>query len=342
MWRSVGGDQHDRRRAPPARRPVPMAAPPDPGRRRRGLHRAASAPQPPVSTVQMIPRGGGATRGHRPRAPPTTAHVAVAVTSSPAFTGWATPAMSRCGAGRMPPCGSGSRGSTCRDGRADRARSGPTGHQGIHVAVQRKNKPGELFGLVAGDAPSATWTSSAPPRRRPTASTSPGPTSRVRPETGSSTCRGAWSTTTAVRDVPSGQAAAHRGAARGAGRGRRRGGTGGRLGLTDEKGNPRCASVRPPAIEWRAADPTGSRASRPSQVGGPSPAAAQLRQIGPGRGAWPGEPACSSGHLVHHRRVGHIRGRQDAPVAVLAVGHPAARGSSTSSNQSSPTTQGVR
>jgi hypothetical protein len=26
----------------------------------------------------------------------------------------------------------------------------------------------------------------------------------------------------------------------------------GRLGLTDEKGNPRCAAVRPPLIEWTA------------------------------------------------------------------------------------------
>jgi hypothetical protein len=27
----------------------------------------------------------------------------------------------------------------------------------------------------------------------------------------------------------------------------------GRLGLTDRKGNPLCAAVRPPTIEWRAA-----------------------------------------------------------------------------------------
>jgi Family of unknown function (DUF5990) len=26
----------------------------------------------------------------------------------------------------------------------------------------------------------------------------------------------------------------------------------GRLGLTDDKGNPRCAAVRPPAIQWSA------------------------------------------------------------------------------------------
>jgi hypothetical protein len=31
----------------------------------------------------------------------------------------------------------------------------------------------------------------------------------------------------------------------------------GRLGLTDPKGNPRCAAVRPPVIEWSAAADQG-------------------------------------------------------------------------------------
>jgi len=34
----------------------------------------------------------------------------------------------------------------------------PGGHPNIHVGVQRRNKPGELVGLVGGDAESATWT----------------------------------------------------------------------------------------------------------------------------------------------------------------------------------------
>jgi hypothetical protein len=31
----------------------------------------------------------------------------------------------------------------------------------------------------------------------------------------------------------------------------------GRLGLTDDKGHPRCARVQPPVIEWSAADGMG-------------------------------------------------------------------------------------
>jgi hypothetical protein len=31
----------------------------------------------------------------------------------------------------------------------------------------------------------------------------------------------------------------------------------GRLGLTDPKGNPRCAAVRPPVIEWSSAPGPG-------------------------------------------------------------------------------------
>ena len=34
----------------------------------------------------------------------------------------------------------------------------PGGHRGIHVGVQRRNKPGELLGLTPGDAPAVTWT----------------------------------------------------------------------------------------------------------------------------------------------------------------------------------------
>src|SRR5947209_221670 len=32
------------------------------------------------------------------------------------------------------------------------------GYSGIHVAVQRRARPGELLGLHPGDAPSAVWT----------------------------------------------------------------------------------------------------------------------------------------------------------------------------------------
>jgi hypothetical protein len=36
----------------------------------------------------------------------------------------------------------------------------------------------------------------------------------------------------------------------------------GRLGLTDHRGHPLCASVRPPLIEWSAAAPAGAEAAR--------------------------------------------------------------------------------
>ena len=34
----------------------------------------------------------------------------------------------------------------------------PDGHLNVHVGVQRRSKPGELLGLVQGDAESAAWT----------------------------------------------------------------------------------------------------------------------------------------------------------------------------------------
>ena len=34
----------------------------------------------------------------------------------------------------------------------------PGGYHNIHVGLQRRNRRDELLGLVAGDAPSATWT----------------------------------------------------------------------------------------------------------------------------------------------------------------------------------------
>jgi hypothetical protein len=34
----------------------------------------------------------------------------------------------------------------------------PAGHFNIHVGVQRRGKPGELLGVVPGDSPGVTWT----------------------------------------------------------------------------------------------------------------------------------------------------------------------------------------
>jgi hypothetical protein len=41
----------------------------------------------------------------------------------------------------------------------------------------------------------------------------------------------------------------------------------GRLGLTDPKGNPRCAAVRPPVIDWSAAAAPGKPGPREPNLG---------------------------------------------------------------------------
>ncbi len=130
----------------------------------------------------------------------------------------------------------------------------PEGHHGIHVAVQRKNKPGELFGLVAGDAPSATWDLECATKVTADGVDVTGPYVSGRPgerfiylswgmvdgEGGFEMFRRAKVWLTAVPAPVMAEAMAS-------------GALVGRLGLTDPKGNPTCASVRPPDIEWRAA-----------------------------------------------------------------------------------------
>ena len=45
----------------------------------------------------------------------------------------------------------------------------------------------------------------------------------------------------------------------------------GPLGLTDPKGNPLCAAVRPPVIEWSAAKAYHGNAARPGPIRTPPP-----------------------------------------------------------------------
>ncbi len=128
----------------------------------------------------------------------------------------------------------------------------PQGHHGIHVAVQRKNKPGELFGMVRGDAPSATWELECATKAAAAGIDVTGPYVSGPPgdrfiylswgvvdQGGFEMFRRAKLRLTAV--PPDVLAAAVES-----------GTLVGRLGLTDAKGNPTCASVRPPAIEWTA------------------------------------------------------------------------------------------
>lgn len=129
----------------------------------------------------------------------------------------------------------------------------PAGYQNVHVGVQRRNKPGEQLGLTAGDAASAAWTLAC-------------------------TVKGEDITGPYIQGPPGGRfiylswlagdAADSRGAGLRMFRRAKllldavppdvlraaidRGELVGRLGLTDAKGHPTCAAVRPPQVEWSA------------------------------------------------------------------------------------------
>ena len=128
----------------------------------------------------------------------------------------------------------------------------PQGHANIHVGVQRRNKPGELLGLVRGDAPRAAWDLDCVVKESGDGGvefTGPyiqgGPGRRfiylswgVIEDDGTFTM---FRRAKLMLDaVPSDVA--------------RRAATSGELvgvvGLSDDKGNPRCAAVGPSAIEW--------------------------------------------------------------------------------------------
>jgi hypothetical protein len=130
----------------------------------------------------------------------------------------------------------------------------PGGHSNIHVGVQRRNRPEELLGLVPGDAPSARWTLECTATVSSTGVDLRGPYIQGRP--GGRFIYLSWGTLdealafTMFRRaklqldaVPSAvlDDAVERGLLVG------------RLGLTDAKGTPICAAVRPPVIDWSAA-----------------------------------------------------------------------------------------
>jgi hypothetical protein len=129
----------------------------------------------------------------------------------------------------------------------------PGGYHNIHVGVQRRNAREELLGLLPGDAPSANWSFECTPSVDGTDLKGP----YIQGSPGGRFIYLSWGTVDSDQafrlfrraklmldavppDVLSAAAAA--------------GVLVGRLGLTDRKGNPVCASVRPPEIEWRAGD----------------------------------------------------------------------------------------
>jgi hypothetical protein len=129
----------------------------------------------------------------------------------------------------------------------------PGGYHNIHVGVQRRNRRDELLGLVPGDAPAARWTVDCAAIPSPGGFDLKGPYIQGPP--GGRFIYLSWGTVAeaggftlfrraklwfdaipaAVLDsaVSLGQLV-------------------GRLRLTDAKGNPLCAAVRPPLIEWSA------------------------------------------------------------------------------------------
>ncbi|MFI2782741.1 DUF5990 family protein [Streptomyces sp. ALB3] len=134
------------------------------------------------------------------------------------------------------------------------------GFDDIHVGVQRKDRPGELFGLHPGDAARASWTldCSAVPTAEGVEVSGPYVQNRL----GGRFIYLSWGTVDGdgaftmfrraklmMSDVSPDvlEAAA------------RTGHLTARLRLTDAEGRPRCARVRPPDIVWAATE--GSPAS---------------------------------------------------------------------------------
>ena len=130
----------------------------------------------------------------------------------------------------------------------------PGGYQNIHVGIQRRGRRDELLSLVPGDAPSATWTVECTPTPSASGTDLKGPFIQGPP--GGRFIYLSWGT---VDDA--GGFTLFRRAKLWLGavpadvldQAVDRGLLVGRVGLTDPKGNPRCASVRPPDIEWSAA-----------------------------------------------------------------------------------------
>jgi hypothetical protein len=126
------------------------------------------------------------------------------------------------------------------------------GYENIHVGVQRRNKPGELLGMIPGDAPSAVWSLDCEIAPTPDGVDFKGPYIQGRPHE-----RFVYLSWGAVDDGafkmfrrakiwldgcdPDVLEAAQESGTLVA-----------RLGLTDAKGHPLCASVRPPRVEWSA------------------------------------------------------------------------------------------
>jgi hypothetical protein len=138
-------------------------------------------------------------------------------------------------------------------GRACGASDNFPGYDNIHVGVQRRSSPDELLEMFAGDAPSVVWTLECDAVPTTSGVDLKGPYIQGRPHQrfvylswGTVDDAGTFSMFRRAKlwldaidtDVMD--------------RARRSGTLVARLGLTDAKGHPLCAAVRPPVVEWSA------------------------------------------------------------------------------------------
>ena len=127
------------------------------------------------------------------------------------------------------------------------------GYENIHVGVQRRNRRDEWLGMCPGDAPSVVWCLDCDVVQASTGADLKGPYIQGRPHErfiylswGTVDGDGTFSMFRRAKlwldaiDTTVIEAA------------RRSGRLVARLGLTDAKGHPLCAAVRPPRVEWSA------------------------------------------------------------------------------------------
>ncbi|WP_426571282.1 DUF5990 family protein [Aquihabitans sp. McL0605] len=130
------------------------------------------------------------------------------------------------------------------------------GHANVHVGVPRRGHPADLLDLTPGDAASAAWTTEVAVKAVDAGFDVVGPHIQGRPgdrfiylSWGDVDGDGAFAMFRRAKVMLDGVPATTLAEAAG------RGVLVGCLGLTDDKGGPRCAAVRPPLIEWLAAEP---------------------------------------------------------------------------------------
>jgi uncharacterized protein DUF5990 len=136
-------------------------------------------------------------------------------------------------------------------GRACGASPDFPGYENIHVGVQRRSPRDQLLGLTPGDAPAALWALECEVVVTPTGIDFKGPYIQGRPH--ERFIYLSWGTVESDETFNMFRRAKLwldavdpevLDAARTSGR------LVGRLGLTDARGHPLCASVRPPVVQW--------------------------------------------------------------------------------------------